>query len=138
MYDNEISNKRHNASGLQVLIFCPRTHVNVNNITVHGNKGINGGNLALSLKDFDPETSTISISNSNNIISNGWAAKGAGIRFWSLIETSLENSCSHYRNSNIIFIIVNSIFSNNEVNTTGAAMYIAHYETEEYASRMER
>ena len=47
MYGNEISNRHHNASGLQVLIFCPKTHVNVNNITAHGNKGINGGNLAL-------------------------------------------------------------------------------------------
>ena len=132
MYGNEISNKHHNASGLQVLIFCPKIQAIMNNITVYGNKGINGGNLALCLNYCDPHISTISISNSN--ISNGWAAKGAGIRFWSQIETSIENN---YNNTGIL-TIENSIFSNNEANTTGGAMYIAHYETESYINQRER
>ena len=135
MYGNEVSNKHHNASGLQVLIFCPKIHVIVNNITAYGNKGINGGNLALCLKYFDPEISTITIRNSD--ISNGLAVKGGGIRFWSQIETSIENS--HNKNLNTsILTIENSTFSNNVANITGGAMYIAHYETENYASQRER
>ena len=131
-YGNEISNKRHNASGLQVLIFCPKIYVTMNNITAHGNKGINGGNLALCLKFFDPEISTISISNSN--ISGGWATKGAGIRFWSQIQTSTENS----QNNTAILTIENSTFSNNAANITGGAMYIAHYETENHINQRDR
>lgn len=114
---------------MQVLIFCPKIHVIVNNITAYGNVGVNGGNLALCLK---AEVSTITIRNSN--ISNGWAVKGGGIRFWSQIETSIENN--HL--DTVILILENSIFSNNEANITGGAMYIAHYETEDYVSQSER
>ena len=129
MYGEETAYKVYNASGLQVLIACPNISVVMENITAHGNRGINGGNLALSLDltYFGSDVSTIDISNSN--ISNGWAVKGGGIRFWSQIETG-SSVQENTHNNTIILNIFNSTFSNNVASITGGALYIAHYEAE--------
>ena len=84
MYGNNTADKVCNASGLQIIIECPNINITMDGISVVGNKGINGGNLGLSLADYGSDTSTITIRNCN--ISNGWAIKGGGIRFWHCID----------------------------------------------------
>ena len=121
----------YNASGLQILIYCPGVYVQLNNITAKGNKGINGGNLALSLTDFGFNVSTIIINNS--YFEGGQALKGGGIRFWSQIETKVEN----FENISIL-TVSHSQFDNNIANVTGGAVYITHYVAEDYFPKNRR
>ena len=134
LYGEETAHDHYyNASGLQVLIFCRGVHVMINNITADENRGYNGGNLALSLTDFGSDVSTITINNSR--ILNGRALKGGGIRFWSQIESNTEN----IHNTQVsILNIINSNFYNNVANLTGGAVYIAHYEVENYYPSLNR
>ena len=124
---------RYGAGGLQVMINCSRIRVLIDKVTAHGNTGVNGGNIALSLSDLGSDVSTITINNSN--ISNGWATKGAGVRFWSRI---VRREADANNTNDIFFSISNTIFSNNAVNKTGGAMYIAHYEAENFQSQSPR
>ena len=114
MYGEETADRFYSASGLQVLIFCPKVHVIMDNITAHGNIGINGGNVALGLTDFGSKVSTIIIRNSN--ISEGWAENGGGMKFWSISKAN-SGVLKSYHNINILNIL-NSTFSNNVVSET--------------------
>ena len=132
LYGRETQNGHYyNASGLQLLIYCHGINVKLNNITAKGNRGINGGNLALSLTDFGFNVSTITINNSN--FEEGQALKGGGIQFWSQIETNIEN----FENISIL-TISHSRFYNNIANSTGGAMYITHYVAEDYFPKHKR
>ena len=132
LYGRELqTNHYYNASGLQIFIYCRGIHVQMNNITARGNRGINGGNLALSLTDFGFNVSTITINNSN--FEEGQASKGGGIRFWSQIETMVEN----FENISIL-TISHSRFNNNVANITGGAIYITHFVAENYLPKNRR
>ena len=127
MYGENTADKFCNASGLQILIDCSKIHVRLNNVMVNGNRGINGGNLGLSLTEFGTDDSTVTISNCN--ISNGWATKGGGIRVWSQVvpNDSVKNVS--------VLTISSSNFYNNIANTSaGGAVYITHYDANNYLS----
>ena len=128
-----------NGSGLQIHILCPNIYVHIDSIMAYGNNGINGGNLALSITDRGVNVSKITITNSN--ISNGHANKGAGLRFWSKIEAGLDGNKmfgdGHTSSINILSIS-NTTFSNNNVSAIGGAIYIAHYEAENYTGLLLR
>ena len=119
-----------NASGLQVLIYCPGVYIRLNNITAKGNRGINGGNLALSLTDFGFNVSRVIINNSD--FEEGQASKGGGIRLWCQIETKIERNETKVENFETVSILTisHSRFYNNIANITGGAMYITHYVAE--------
>ena len=124
MHGNNTADEFCNASGLQVFIGCPKINVTMDGISVIGNKGINGGNLGLSLADYGSDTSTITIRNCN--ISNGWATKGGGIGFWYCID--FIGSEDIYKNVPIL-TISNSSFSNNMANASaGGAIHITLYD----------
>ena len=138
MYGTQTGNKyeNSNASGLQVFINCADVHVTMDNIKALGNKGGNGGNLALSITDLGSDVGTITINNSN--ISNGWAHKGGGLRFWSHIRTDTHKINKDQLKTVVILSIVNTTFKNNTIISVGGAMYIAHYEAENYKSQLLR
>ena len=137
MYGTQTGNKyeNSNASGLQVFINCADVHVTMDNIKALGNRGGNGGNLALSITDLGSDVGTITINNSN--ISNGWAHKGGGLRFWSRtgMDTHKTQNLRDLHNNVGILSIVNTTFRNNTVSVVGGAIYIAHYEAENYTSQ---
>ena len=120
--------KNYTASGLQILIFCPNISIYLDQITAYDNKGVDGGNLALSLTEYsnDYSFSFISISNSN--ISKGHASRGGGLRFWSQIKASNNIKWKSPKISSIILMISNCTFNNNVATITGGAVYISHHE----------
>ena len=128
LYGNKNVLKNYAASGLQILIFCPSISIHLNQITVYDNKGVDGGNLALSLTEYSSNYnfSFISISNSN--ISKGHASRGGGLRFWSQIKSSNNITWQSLKINNIILKISNCTFNNNVATITGGAVYISHHE----------
>lgn len=134
MYGKNTHNKFCNASGLQIVIGCPKINTTMNGISVIGNEGNNGGNLVLSLTDYGPDTGKITISNCN--ISDGWATKGGGIKFWHCIDFI---GSGDMLKSISILNISNSSFSNNIVNTSaGGAAHITLYDTNNHFSIQSR
>ena len=116
------------AGGLNVFIHCPSVHIRIIDVTVQGNTGANGGNVALFLVAFTVNSSDIVINHSR--VMDGRAIKGGGLRFWSKqSETSEErfiqksSSYSDYQ----LLIITDTLFQNNTANKTGGAMYVAYY-----------
>ena len=98
MYGQETAYRFNSASGLQIKIYCPKTRVVMDNMTAHGNKGINGGNIAI---DFGSEVGTVIINNSN--ISKGLADKGGGIRLW--LRAAERSVQEEYHGTPILFIL---------------------------------
>ena len=134
MYGNNTANKFCNASGLQIVIGCPKINTTMNAISVIGNKGINGGNVGLSLTDYGSDTGKITIRNCN--ISNGWAIEGGGIRFCHCIDFIGSDSISK---SIPILTISNSSFSNNMANTSaGGAVFITLHDAKNHLSIQSR
>ena len=134
LYGLEVQkNTNTNASGLQIYINCQLVNVSINNITAKGNKGVTSGNLALTIIDTGSNVSTIHIQNSQFI--DGSAAKGGGIRFWSLINNTGKSNSSVKEKVHVkLLTIVNCTFRNNSARSTGGAIYIAHYVDKDYYS----
>ena len=119
------------ATGLTLLISCPAITVNINNITVSGNKAENGGNLAIKFTYFtgsyyDGRVPSIVINNSR--IACGAAHRGGGLRVWSIValasKVKVNDSCQH-----CILYISNTQFVSNHAQAAGGALYISHYQT---------
>ena len=124
---------RSNASGLQIYINCPLIYVSINNIIAKGNVGVSNGNIALSILDTGINVSTIHIQNSEFI--EGHATKGGGIGFWSRINSTGKSNSSAKEDVKVkLLTIANCIFCNNHANSTGGAIYIAHYVAQDYYS----
>ena len=115
-----------NATGLQFFIYSRGVHVTMLNIVARGNRGYQGGNIALTLVDFGSNVSTVTINNSK--IVEGQAQRGgSALRLWSLIKTGSEFS------QNVKFLqIFNCTFSSNYAKDAGGAIYIEHYVARDY------
>ena len=108
--------------GLNVFIYRSSVRVNICNVTIQGNDGENGGNMAIFIVAFVVNTSNVVIDKSHII--DGRATKGGGLRIW-----SRQNYHQEKCNSSLIHIlnISNTIFQGNEVKKTGGALYMAYY-----------
>lgn len=122
---NIIISKLCNASGLQILLFCPKIQVIMDNITVYGNKGFNGGNIGISLIDFGSDTSTTTISNSH--ICHGWAAKGGGIGLWSRLQFSVIVPQENHQIISVLSISNSTFYGNIANSTPGGAIYVTYH-----------
>ena len=132
MYGHLIDKDRYRgfyyASGLIILIYIPSVSVRINNVTVKGNIGTHGGNVAIQVTDYHENTSKIAINNS--VIANGSAIRGGGLQFWVQVDHKpnprqiAARSKSHY-----IINITNTDFTNNSAGESGGGIYIGHYES---------
>ena len=119
----ETNGKAQETGGLNVFIYCANVQVRIDNITIQGNMGYHGGNLALYLVVFSTNTSTIVINQSR--IVDGIATKGGGLRFWSTQNRNREECDKYLRHPYVN--ISNTLFRNNSVTQTGGAVYVAYY-----------
>ena len=104
-----------------MLINFADIHVTMDNIKALGNRGGNGGKFALSITDLGSDIGTITINNSN--ISNSWAHKGGGLRFWSHIGTNTHKINEDQLKTVVILSIMNTIFKNTIISVGGMAIY---------------
>ena len=115
------------AGGLNIFINSSiPVHINIFNVTAQGNSGTNG-NLALYMINYQTIGSGSSIVINNSCIMGGRGKKGGGIRFWSHINISHKSGMSFTLATHPILTIVDSVFHNNSVTSTGGALYIAFY-----------
>ena len=120
-----IDSHKH-AGGLNIDLRTANVHVTLINVTAKGNKGINGGNLALFVILFTHHHSSVTIESSR--ILEGRAEHGAGISFSSRqnqVNASegllcLPADIQHFLR------ISNTLFHKNHVNMTGGALYIIY------------
>ena len=102
-----------------------------------GNQADNGGNLAIKFTDFtsnyhyDDEVSSVKVNNSR--ITGGTGHRGGGLRVWSVIVSATKEQMSYNRIvvEHCILWISNTQFIENHANSSGGALYISHYETEQ-------
>ena len=114
------------ANGLEVILHCPHVSVVMDNLTIANNMGRNGGNLALSVTDFDNVTNTSIITIKNSHIVGGSAEQGGGMRFWTRTILSPQSSCIN--NVHNILEVYNTNFSSNRAYSRGGALLMSHYQ----------
>ena len=124
------------APGLTLLINCPSILVCINNITVAGNEGENGGNFAINLTDFarndhyGDKVSSVIINNSK--IAAGTGHRGGGLSIWLYtVSKPKEKISCNQTDAHLILQISNTQFVGNHAHDEGGALYISYYETKE-------
>ena len=118
--------------GIEIIIDCPAVYVSTSNVNVVNNTG---GNIVLSLTNFDvyaPTSSKVHIMDS--IINGGRANTGGGVRVST--QHSKEDRCVHDNctvdTPSALLIISNTNFSFNSAKECGGAIYISHYQGDRY------
>ena len=132
MYGHLINKDRYRgffyASGLIIFIYIPSVNVSIHNITVKGNRGTHGGNVAIQVTDYRENTSNIAINNS--VIASGSAIRGGGLQFWVQVDRkSNPRRISAGAKLHFIINITNTTFTNNSAGESGGGIYIGHYES---------
>ena len=126
--------------GIEIIIDCPQVYVVMRNIHAVNNTG---GNIALSLTNFDmhsPDTNKIHINDS--IINGGRAQRGGGMRFWIRHNPEREhthNNCyNDTYNIHSLLTVTNTNFSFNSAQKYGGAVYMSYYQSAGYLCRVEK
>ena len=114
------------AAGLVIVLKCTNFEVTLDTVTFNGNKGCDGGNLALIFfNTTKPFTKSLVINNS--LFQNGYALSGAGI-FVSFVEAAavfpVNCTRSMINNSRDVLKVTNTRFINNKAKQYGAGVFL--------------
>lgn len=122
------------ASGLLIVLKCTIINVSLDNITLDGNSGVRGGNLALVFHNLsDVFASPVYIQNS--FIRNGKANIGGGMLI-QLVEASLlmNQHCKARTKARTLLVINNTEFTRNKATYGGGGLYLQTKESQTYCS----
>ena len=124
---------RPHAGGLYIYLKTTnKIHILLNNVTLSGNTGYNGGNAAVEyIAEVNTWLSTITIQNCKFL--DGFARGfGAGL-YTSLIAVQNKNFTGHnHSNHTQVLSVTDSIFENNKARKVGAGMYIQLHENSSF------
>ena len=130
------SNDKRLSFGLTIILRCGNVSIGLSNVTLSGNEGCAGGNLAIMLFNFYNLVDNTHIRLDNGtIVEKGHSNVGGGI-FVTLVNS--ENNPSQSLNTtkleNLLLHIHNTNFSNNRAYYAGGAIYLKHLETNRLTS----
>ena len=121
------------AGGLSITVKCFDTNINITNVTFTGNRGGDGGNLAILIHNMTSSQNNIvhSIIISECLFHKGHGLVGGAI-YISFMNSPGENKqvCeskgSYYHP---LLLIINSVFSENHAGRTGGAIFMKYHES---------
>ena len=127
---------QYNANGLEIIIHCPNVQIVMDNLTIANNRGRKGGNLALSVTDFDNSTNTNIVNITNSRIFGGNAEKGGGMIFWTRTLLTPRSSCMNSVHN--VLEVSNTVFSLNHARLKGGGLMMSHYQGSGYSCNTKR
>ena len=128
----------HLASGLSVILRRPNVSVNLTKLTLSGNHGCSGGNLAIVFNTTSPFTGNVTIDNCT--ISNGRATFGGGLYIFYLSAPTGCNDDNSYLPelvvSNNTVVLRNTLVESNTA-LTGGGFYFKLTESQSTCNQIE-
>ena len=118
------------AAGLSLDLYCPNIKVYVSNVTMSGNAGNTGGNLAITFGSTQPAYKT-SVEIRNSLFERGNAAEGGGM-YVEFVDkkqgkidcTGLTGDVVVHGHHHFLLYVHDSNFTNNSAKYAGAGVYL--------------
>lgn len=126
---------QHLSAGLALILRHGNVDISLSNVTLSGNNGCAGGNVAIVLFDLGNLVgdTLISIGNGTNI-EGGRGNVGGGISVTLVNSKDNPNSSQRTINDSLLLHIRDTTFSDNAADFVGGAIYLKHLETDHFSS----